>query len=83
MIDPISRRVASMRQKIQFFCTDLLQSYSCFMKAYPSETIEAFLDRHVPAFTFFDGVPQLDRFHHCTNCASGSIAMAFMRRGNP
>ena len=30
----------------------------CFVKAYPSETTEAFLDGHVSAFAFLGGVPQ-------------------------
>jgi transposase len=29
-----------------------------FIKAYPAETTEAFLDGHVSAFAFFGGVPQ-------------------------
>ena len=30
----------------------------CFVKAYPAETTEAFLDGHVSAFAFLGGVPQ-------------------------
>jgi transposase len=36
---------------------DLPQSDACFIKAYPAETTEAFLDGHVSAFAFFGGVP--------------------------
>ena len=36
---------------------DLSQSDACFVKAYPRETTEAFLDGHVSALTFFGGVP--------------------------
>ena len=36
---------------------DLPQSDACFVKAYPAETTEAFLDGHVSAFAFFGGVP--------------------------
>ncbi len=36
---------------------DLPQSDGCFVKAYPRETTEAFLDGHVSAFGFFGGVP--------------------------
>lgn len=36
---------------------DLPQSDACFVKAYPAETTEAFLDGHVAAFGFFGGVP--------------------------
>jgi transposase len=33
-----------VRQKIHFLCMDLPQSDACFVKAYPRETTEAFLD---------------------------------------
>jgi len=49
--------VGGVRQKIHFFCMDLPQSDACFVKAYPRETTEAFLDGHVSAFAFFGGVP--------------------------
>ena len=37
---------------------DLPQSDAGFVKAYPGETTEAFLDGHVSAFAFFGGVPR-------------------------
>ena len=49
--------IGGVRQKIHFFCMDLPQSDACFVKGYPAETTEAFLDGHVSAFTFFGGVP--------------------------
>jgi transposase len=49
--------IAGVRQKIHFFCMDLPHSDGCFVKAYPAETTEAFLDGHVAAFAFFGGVP--------------------------
>ncbi len=49
--------VGGVRQKVHFFCLDLPQSDACFVKAYPRETTEAFLDGHVSAFAFFGGVP--------------------------
>ena len=49
--------IGGVRQKIHFFCMDLPQSDACFVKAYPAETTEAFLDGHVSAFAFFGGVP--------------------------
>ena len=49
--------VAGVRQKIHFFCMDLPQSDACFVKAYPRETTEAFLDGHVSGLAFFGGVP--------------------------
>ena len=49
--------IGEVRSKIHFFCMDLPQSDACFVKAYPAETTEAFLDGHVSAFAFFGGVP--------------------------
>ena len=50
--------IGGVKRKIHFFCFDLPQSDACFVKAYPAETTEAFLDGHVSAFAFFGGVPQ-------------------------
>ena len=47
-----------MRQKLHVFFMDLPHSDAPFMKAYPAETTEAFLDGHVSAFAYFGGVPQ-------------------------
>jgi transposase len=49
--------IGGVRQKMHFFCMDLPQSDACFVKAYPAETTEAFLDGHGSGFTFFGGVP--------------------------
>ncbi|MGH8328211.1 MAG: IS21 family transposase, partial [Steroidobacteraceae bacterium] len=49
--------IGGIRQKIHFFCLDVPQSDAPFVKAYPRETTEAFLDGHVSAFDFFGGVP--------------------------
>jgi transposase len=49
--------IGGVRQKIHFFCMDLPQSDAPFVKAYPAETTEAFLDGHVSGFEFFGGVP--------------------------
>ena len=49
--------IGGVRRKIHFFCMDLPHSDACFVKAYPRETTEAFLDGHVAAVGFFDGVP--------------------------
>ena len=43
---------------VHFFCLDLPHSDAAFVKAYPAETTEAFLDGHVSAFAFFGGVPR-------------------------
>ncbi|MBU6373920.1 MAG: IS21 family transposase [Alphaproteobacteria bacterium] len=50
--------IAGVRCKAHFFCMDLPHSDACFVKAYPAETTEAFLDGHVSAFAFFGGVPR-------------------------
>jgi transposase len=50
--------IGGIKRKIHFFCFDLPQSDACFVKAYPAETTEAFLDGHVSAFAFLGGVPQ-------------------------
>jgi hypothetical protein len=50
--------IAGVRQKIHFFCLDLPHSDACFVKAYPAERMEAFLDGHVAAFAFLGGVPR-------------------------
>ncbi|MBV8400863.1 MAG: IS21 family transposase, partial [Acetobacteraceae bacterium] len=50
--------VGGERRKVHFFCLDLPHSDACFVKAYPAETTEAFLDGHVSAFAFFGRVPQ-------------------------
>ncbi len=49
--------IGGVRQKLHFFCMDMPQSDAPFVKAYPRETTEAFLDGHVSAFAFFGGVP--------------------------
>lgn len=49
--------IGGVRQTVHVFCMDLPQSDACFVKAYPRETTEAFLDGHVAAFAFFGGVP--------------------------
>jgi transposase len=50
--------IAGVAQKAHFFAMDLPHSDTCFVKAYPAETMEAWLDGHVSAFAFFGGVPQ-------------------------
>lgn len=48
--------IGGERRKVHYFCMDLPHSDACFVKAYPLETTEAFLDGHVSAFAFFGGV---------------------------
>ena len=51
-------RSGAFREKIALFCLILPHSDVWFVKAYPKETTEAFLDGHVSAFAFLGGVPQ-------------------------
>ena len=48
--------VGGLREKVAFFCLILPHSDVWFVKAYPRETTEAFLDGHVSAFAFLGGV---------------------------
>lgn len=50
--------IGGVRQKLHFFCMDLPQADAGFVKTYPAETTEAFLDGHASAFAFFGGVPR-------------------------
>ena len=43
---------------MHYFVLDLPHSDGCFVKAYPAETTEAFLDGHVSAFALLGGAPQ-------------------------
>ncbi len=49
--------IGGVECKLHIFFMDLPHSDAPFMKAYPAETTEAFLDGHVSAFAFFGGVP--------------------------
>ena len=55
--------IASVERKVHYFVLDLPHSDGCFVKAYPGETTEAFLDGHVSAFAFLGESPQLDVAH--------------------
>ena len=50
--------IGGVEQKAHCFVLDLPHSDGCFVKAYPAENTEAFLDGHVSAFAFLGGVPQ-------------------------
>ena len=43
--------------KIHFFVMDLPCSDGLFVKAYPRENTESFLDGHISSFEYFEGVP--------------------------
>ena len=51
-------RRRTQEMKVHYLVLDLPHSDGCFVKAYPAETTEAFLDGHVSAFAFLGGVPQ-------------------------
>jgi transposase len=50
--------ISGVERKVHYLVLDLPHSDGCFVKAYPAETTEAFLDGHVSAFAFLGGVPQ-------------------------
>ena len=50
--------IGGVERKAHCFVIDLPHSDGCFVKAYPAETTEAFLDGHMSAFSFLGGVPQ-------------------------
>ena len=50
--------IGGVERKVHYFVLDLPRSAGCFVKAYPAETTEAFLDGHVSAFAFRGGAPQ-------------------------
>ena len=50
--------IGGVERKAHYLVLDLPHSDGCFVKAYPAETTEAFLDGHVSAFAFLGGVPQ-------------------------
>ena len=50
--------IGGVERKAHCFVIDLPHSDGCFVKAYPAETTEAFLDGHVSALSFLGGVPR-------------------------
>ena len=50
--------ISGVERKVHYFVLDLPHSDGCFVKAYPAETTEAFLDGHVSAVAFLGGMPQ-------------------------
>ena len=55
-----------MRWKMRMFCMDLPNSEAWFMKAYPPERAEVFLDGHEPAFAFFRALSESPEFPEAT-----------------
>ena len=50
--------IGGKKVRFHYFCMDLPHSDACFVKAYPTEDTESFLDGHIAAFAFLGGVPQ-------------------------
>jgi transposase len=50
--------IGGKKMRFHYFCMDLPHSDGCFVKAYPTEDTESFLDGHIAAFAFLGGVPQ-------------------------
>ena len=50
--------IGGKKVRFHYFCLDLPHSDGCFVKAYPTEDTESFLDGHVAAFAFLGGVSQ-------------------------
>ena len=70
-------------RKMHYFVLDLPHSDGCFVKAYPAETSEAFLDGHASAFAFLSGVPH-DRRQFVLPCiASNQMLLNFGRTRSP
>ncbi|MFI4941449.1 MAG: IS21 family transposase, partial [Burkholderiales bacterium] len=50
--------IGGKKVRFHYFCLDLPHSDACFVKAYPTEDTESFLDGHIAALAFLGGVPQ-------------------------
>jgi len=50
--------IAGVQRKAHYLAVDLPHSDDAFVKAFPSETTEAFCEGHNAAFRYFDGVPR-------------------------
>ena len=50
--------IGGVERKAHCFVLDLPHSDGCFVRAYPAESTDAFLDGHVAAFAYLGGVPQ-------------------------
>ncbi len=50
-------RMNGEEKKVHLFCMRLRSSGTCFVRAYPGEKLEDFMDGHRAAFDYFGGVP--------------------------
>ena len=72
--------VRGRREKVAFFCLILPHSNVWFVKAYPRETTEAFLDGHVSAFAFLGGVPRSILYDNTTLAVARILGDGTRRR---
>ena len=72
--------IGGRREKIAFFCLILPHSNVWFVKAYPRETTEAFLDGHVSAFAFLGGVPRSILYDNTTLAVARILGDGTRRR---
>jgi transposase len=59
--------------EVHLFCLRLAYSRAAFVRAYPCEQMECFLDGHVRAFRYFEGVPK--------RCAYDNLRSAVVQIG--
>ena len=64
--------IGGEEQKAHYLVIDLPQSDDCFVRAFPAETTEAFLEGHHQAFAYFGGVPRRILYDN-TKLAVGQI----------
>ena len=72
--------VGGRREKVAFFCLILPHSNVWFVKAYPRETTEAFLDGHVSALAFLGGVPRSILYDNTTLAVARILISALSTR---
>ena len=72
--------VGGRREKVAFFCLILPHSNVWFVKAYPRETMEAFLDGHVSAFAFLGGLPRSILYDNTTLAVARILGDGTRRR---
>ena len=78
-VDEAVVEVRGRREKVAFLCVILHHSDVSFVKAYPRETAEAFLDGHVSAFAFLGGVPRSVLYDNTTLTVTRILGV--VRRG--
>ena len=54
--------ISGIEKKVKIFAIRAQGSGAIFVKAYPSENLESFLDGHINSFTFFGGVFKVIRY---------------------